>query len=498
MDFHSIFSRVETKRDLKLNYMNKINYLTKEKYMLLVKKYEGGHWTPDSIDQRWEYHSRVIELAKSLNISDPGSVLEMGTMGISCVDDSDTIDYLERWDFPGKKPTYTHDSRIMPWPIKDKQYELFIALRVFQHLTPSQKEATQEAMRIARKVIIVVPDIYKNKVIPDSKGITYSDFVDFLGGIHPNLYFSTRDEYVYYWDVENPSKLNIEDVMRRTYFGGRQDLIQEEQEKQKKSFVFEGMRKVKKMVGRALNKIRKIVNLRLKEGAADRNESFSKNANRHIEFIGPAGVGKTTICDEVKKYMVGDWNYKENLLDIMIKYNEGKLDENLYLRLLCNKVKHLENYDLSSYQKIRLIEFFSDVLLKDLAIHSSDLSSKRFFLDEGLCHNFSEELIDLTDSDLKILMTGRAFVFLQARNSAAVVNQIRKRERETGQIAAYHVRLGDNALRDHTEKTSLFISAFVDRVEALGLPVCKIFIEDDFQTNVKHVLDFENRLIQAA
>ncbi len=70
----------------------------------------------------------------------------------------------------------------------------------------------KEAMRIARKVIIAVPDIYRNKEISGSKGITYTDFVDFLDGIHPTLYFPTRDEYIYYWDVENPSKLNLESV----------------------------------------------------------------------------------------------------------------------------------------------------------------------------------------------------------------------------------------------------------------------------------------------
>jgi hypothetical protein len=94
--------------------MDKINYLTKDKYMLLTKKYKGDHWTPGSVESRWGYHSRVIELAKSLEISSANSVLEMGTMGISCVENSDTIDYLERWDFPGKKPTYIHDARITP------------------------------------------------------------------------------------------------------------------------------------------------------------------------------------------------------------------------------------------------------------------------------------------------------------------------------------------------------------------------------------------------
>ena len=131
------------------------------------------------------------------------------------------------------------------------------------------------------------------------------------------------------------------------------------------------------------------------------SKRFLKIANRHIEFIGHAGVGKSTICDEVKKYVIGDWYYKENLSDILVQYNEGEVDENHYLRLLYGKAKHLENYDLSSYQEIRLVRYFSDVLLKDFAMKSRDSSSKKFLLDEGLCQNFYEELIDLSDLILR-------------------------------------------------------------------------------------------------
>lgn len=204
---NTIYSRVENKGKMK-----KINFLTKDDYLILTKKFEGAHWTPETIDQRWEYHSRVIELIKMLGIDSPGTVLEMGTMGISCVKDSDTLDYVERWNFPGKKPTYVHDARNIPWPINSKQYELFIALRVFQHLTPYQKECTKEAMRIAKKIIIVVPEKYSNKELPHSKGITYSDFRDFTDGVHPNLYVHTQKEYLYYWDTENPSEIDIENV----------------------------------------------------------------------------------------------------------------------------------------------------------------------------------------------------------------------------------------------------------------------------------------------
>ena len=475
-----------------------MTYLTREKYESLVKKYKGGHWTPETIDQRWDYHSRVVELVRSLNIKIPGNVLEMGTMGVSCVENSDTIDYLERWDFPGKSPTYVHDSRVTPWPIADKKYEIFIALRVFQHLTPSQMEATREAMRIARNVIIVVPDVYKNKAIPDSKGITYKEFVNFLDGIHPNLYFPIRNEFFYYWDVEKPSKLDIETVMHRTCFDDHQALTSQKQERsEKKSILEKYLNTAKSFIRKGINFFRKIVIFRAERDATihDGDKQSQGNTDRHIEFIGPAGIGKSTIYAEVKKKAVGNWFYRENLSDILGKDGGGDGAE-LYLQLLHSKIDHLDRYNhLPSYERIRLISFFSNILLRDLAMSNNDPSSRKFLLDEGLCHNFSEELIDLSDSDLKMLMAKRAFVFVQARDSKTIVDRIRKRESETGRKVAYHVGLDDNALIDLSETSSSLFNVFIDRVESLGVPVCKIFAEDDIQNQVGHVLDFEKRFV---
>jgi len=193
--------------------MKNIDYLSKEEYIKYVKDLEDGHWTKGTIERRWEYHYRTIELIKSLGVNNSKKVLEMGTMGVSCVKDSDTIDYNERWDFEGKNPTYAHDARSIPWPIENEKYDVFVALRVFQHLVPAQPQAIKEAFRISKKVILVIPEQYENPVIPDSKGVSYKDFVTVLGGIHPNVYFPTSFGSLFFWNTENPSYLNLEKVM---------------------------------------------------------------------------------------------------------------------------------------------------------------------------------------------------------------------------------------------------------------------------------------------
>ncbi len=198
--------------------MKKIEFLTKDEYIKYVNVLQDGHWTKETINIRWDYHFRTIELIKSMDIVDPKKILEMGTMGVSCVKGSDTIDYLERWDFKKKNPTYINDARLFPWPIENKKYDVFVALRVFQHLVPAQSEAVIEAMKISKKIIIVIPEDYDNVILPNSKGITYKDLVSFLKGVHPNLYIPTSFGNLFYWDTENPSYLNLEEIMKNIKF----------------------------------------------------------------------------------------------------------------------------------------------------------------------------------------------------------------------------------------------------------------------------------------
>lgn len=189
-----------------------MKFLTHNSYKKLSQELSGGHWTDDTIDIRWDYHQKTIEIIKSIGVSNPEKVLEMGTMGIKCVLESQTIDFEEKWDFPGKKPDFVHDCRVTPWPLKNDQFEIFVSLRAFQHLIPNQRNAFLEAFRISKHIIIVVPRDYNNPIIPDSRGIKYEDFVNYLNGIHPNLFFPTDFGDLYYWDKTRPSNFDLQNI----------------------------------------------------------------------------------------------------------------------------------------------------------------------------------------------------------------------------------------------------------------------------------------------
>lgn len=149
-----------------------MEYLTKDKFLEkvnLLKEINPEHWghterivaQPISIE-RWDYHEKAIEIIKSIK---PKSILEAGSMGIELSKDSDTIDF----DLPEfgwrltYSPTYIHDLRIVPWDkIKDKQYDIFVALRVFHHMD-SQYKYLKEMNRISKHIILALTNDSANK-----------------------------------------------------------------------------------------------------------------------------------------------------------------------------------------------------------------------------------------------------------------------------------------------------------------------------------------------
>jgi hypothetical protein len=121
-----------------------------------LSKYWGGR----SIDVRWPYISRTAEL---VDIVRPHTVLELGNAGLSVVPGCDTLDNAPRF-----KPTYLTDATVVPWPIEDKAYDLFIGHQVMEHMSGRQREVFDEIRRIAHHAAISLP--YKWPMSTKNKG----------------------------------------------------------------------------------------------------------------------------------------------------------------------------------------------------------------------------------------------------------------------------------------------------------------------------------------
>lgn len=100
---------------------------------------------------RWEYYKVVIDLVNRLQ---PAAVLELGPGQHTIVKHCDIMVKPDNdsWGRPinAVGQVYLHDATEKPWPVADKQYDLFIALQVWEHLSNKQSRAFREVMRVSK------------------------------------------------------------------------------------------------------------------------------------------------------------------------------------------------------------------------------------------------------------------------------------------------------------------------------------------------------------
>lgn len=362
-----------------------LTYLERTDLEVLGRKAGPGHWDEHLMDGRWDYHERAIEIVKSLQISEADQILEMGTMGASLVVGSHTLDCDKLWDFPGKKPTYNHDARKLPWPIADASYELFVALRVFQHLAPVQHDCFNQVKRVARRLILVVPSSYQNEVHPSSRGVTYSDLLEWNNGVVPTTFVETLFGDLYYWD-EHALAAPAKSPRRPPRMA---------------------LKKLKSVGRKALDCVLHPLALEIRRKERIGRDVAQSSVNRKqtaetafiVEFVGASGVGKSLLCREVlrTKKDTDIWMRSEECLieacDLEAvadpKDPFGRLWEEL-LRKKLEEISCLAVQPLAVYQVLRHLQ---DIAVQDVNIRRK-LSNACVFLEEGVCHNFGNQLLE--------------------------------------------------------------------------------------------------------
>jgi hypothetical protein len=151
-----------------------LRYLTHEEYLKNAAK--DGQWKSHAL--RWPYHQAAIDIIRGLNIADPGKILEIGSFGAGLVHGSVRMDLPgTAWEIKQNRTDIKHDARITPWPFVDGEFDLLVALRVWHHLAPVQREAFLEAKGIAKHVLIECPE---REVV--GVGISQQKFTEWNGG----------------------------------------------------------------------------------------------------------------------------------------------------------------------------------------------------------------------------------------------------------------------------------------------------------------------------
>jgi len=168
--------------------------------------FENLVWRNPYYRDRWEYYGEVVKIIRKLNKYHLiYKTLELGPGEAQIVKKSDIMDVdkdislLPSNNGPKtitKFVKYIHDATITPWPIKDKEYDLFIALQVWEHLEWRQQEAFREVMRVSKMAILSFP--YKWDKCPKEDfhyGIDDEKIAEWTLHIRPIATLVTGDSY---------------------------------------------------------------------------------------------------------------------------------------------------------------------------------------------------------------------------------------------------------------------------------------------------------------
>ena len=253
-------------------------------------------------------------------------------------------------------------------------------------------------------------------------------------------------------------------------------------------------------LGSAANRVlRRLVGYEIRP--ITRDPSFRARRNlvstkgKCIEFIGPAGVGKTTLLNQALHLISGDWYSRNDLASARLDRTPDLIDERVHWNLLVEKLQSLEAGNYSGMQKLQLMHYFSKVLVNDVALRYAN-STKGFFLDEGLCHNFSKQLEALGETDFAHMMSGRALVLVKQRDDTTVARQIRERAMAGGGMVTHHHGRTADELAAAAKDSKIRLEAFAVRAEAAGVPLRIIHTEDPMDQKIEAVIEFERRLLR--
>ncbi len=215
----------------------------------------------------------------------------------------------------------------------------------------------------------------------------------------------------------------------------------------------------------------------------------NNSGGKIIEFIGPSGAGKSTLYNATKNSLSSVWGN----LKTLNKFQNDIADEHLstiHWKLFKFKFSNVDSFDTDSLVKLNLMEYFKKVLSDNLKLIQLE-NEMGVFLEEGICHNFSSELLYLDKEELLKALGNRRIVYLSAKDPKLVVNQIRKRASEGGHIVFHHNGLNDGELEELTRSAVINFKEFLSHLEKYNIPVCHIYVEDGIEANSKKIIEFE-------
>lgn len=232
----------------------------------------------------------------------------------------------------------------------------------------------------------------------------------------------------------------------------------------------------------------------------------ARSAGHQIELIGSTGVGKSYLYMSLATQLKGSWISRYQLRKHadhereLFKELENK-DSTLLKYLLSKKHEAIYNKNIPLWRKYKLYKYQVRILGADAFARECCLPTLGAFLDEGVQHNFTRELIDwhihyaIHNRDdmqrLENFMKGRSLIFMDA-SVEHIMSNLKKRHlnvmgKEHNDWFAWMRE--SEVMKKIIDKKEINL-LWLEVAASLGVPTIKIDAAEDVSVNKDKVLDF--------
>ncbi len=226
---------------------------------------------------------------------------------------------------------------------------------------------------------------------------------------------------------------------------------------------------------------------------------LTASSGRVIEFVGVSGIGKTTLARRLQGSLGGRWYFVEHVASIQeaaFRLPPGR--QAFYDRLIEAKIAAVRGSGRHLYQQLSNLSTFSTNLLRDMAIRQAPVS-RGFVQHDGALHVYCDEILIAGQADpvgMETFLRDRAIVHIVARRPETVLARIRARRREAGEAKLNNYPgLDDATVLDMTLEKDRQRRILCTICEEMGLPLLRLDAEEEPETNLRRIVDFEAQLL---
>ncbi len=130
-----------------------------------------------------------------------------------------------------------------------------------------------------------------------------------------------------------------------------------------------------------------------------------------VELVGPSGVGKTTLRDEVTAGLKDDWFFEHHAKGMLGQVQEDAAMAAYLKPMLANRLKMLQGLDIPLERMAEISQRACEVVRLGLVTKSGQVP-RGFVMDDGILHFFAEQILAQKPKAAQPFLEQTAFVFL--------------------------------------------------------------------------------------